>query len=487
MSVLQKHHPAIVHVRNFSQDPVLEVQSPAELLRCLSEAEGLSVGCVVLEDCFTLMQAEALAEHVSAVIGINGRFSEFFLSTFYARLRIDGLYYEVFDAAHWSFFHHHPETVKAAPADRPYFITQDTTSMEMGYARLHSEVPGQGFAGGLFIPVESDEHAIAYPLYYGTNRKPVDPDDLTKGYSSERDDRVHFGTCKVIVPKSHKIGSLGSPWWKQLLTLSPDGLLKVDWPSLRNLVEEAYWNHIRKELKKNASDSRASVLYIHGYNISFERAALRAAQLGVDLKVTGIMTFFSWPSKGKFIGYPMDEASIEASEQAIAEYLTLLVRTIGSGRVHIIAHSMGNRALLRAMNDLFTRVAKQNRVRFGQIFLAAADVDTEVFRKLAHVYKTLAKRTTLYVSSKDKALASSGIFHDYPRAGFTPPVTIVQGIDTVEASSIDLSFLGHGYYADARSLLQDMHILLQRDTPPSRRFGLQEATANGLHYWVINE
>jgi len=33
---------------------------------------------------------------------------------------------------------------------------------------------------------------------------------------------------------------------------------------------------------------------------------------------------------------------------------------------------------------------------------------------------------------KDKTLASSGILHDYPRAGFTPPVTTVDGIDTVD-------------------------------------------------------
>ena len=50
----------------------------------------------------------------------------------------------------------------------------------------------------------------------------------------------------------------------------------------------------------------------------------------------------------------------------------------------------------------------------------------------------VAARTTLYVSSKDRALASSGIVHDAPRAGYTPPVTIVDGIDTVPSACVDL-------------------------------------------------
>jgi esterase/lipase superfamily enzyme len=64
------------------------------------------------------------------------------------------------------------------------------------------------------------------------------------------------------------------------------------------------------------------VIFVHGYNVSFEQAALRAAQIGFDLSVKGAMGFFSWPSQGTLGGYISDEASVEASEAAIMEFMT---------------------------------------------------------------------------------------------------------------------------------------------------------------------
>lgn len=138
------------------------------------------------------------------------------------------------------------------------------------------------------------------------------------------------------------------------------------------------------------------------------------------------------------------------------------------------------------MQRIVQETANSRRVPFGQIFLAAPDVDSDVFRQLAGAYTRAAKRTTLYVSSRDRALAASGIVHDYPRAGYNPPLTILSGIDTVEVSNIDLTFLGHGYYADARDFLHDIHALMLNDEMPIKRMGLQAAkTDEGEEYWVI--
>ena len=47
-------------------------------------------------------------------------------------------------------------------------------------------------------------------------------------------------------------------------------------------------------------------------------------------------------------------------------------------QVHIIAHSMGNRAVLRAATRIAARVQQRSTKPFGQAILAAADVDAEV-------------------------------------------------------------------------------------------------------------
>jgi hypothetical protein len=67
---------------------------------------------------------------------------------------------------------------------------------------------------------------------------------------------------------------------------------------------------------------------------------------------------------------------------------------------------------------------------------------------------------TCYVSSRDRALKSSGIVHAGDRAGLTPPLTLLHGIDTIDTSDADLTFLGHGNYAEARPVLTDMHGIL---------------------------
>jgi esterase/lipase superfamily enzyme len=62
-------------------------------------------------------------------------------------------------------------------------------------------------------------------------------------------------------------------------------------------------------------DERDALIFVHGYNVSFQEAALRAAQIGFDLSVKGAMAFFSWPSQGATAHYSADEATIEASER----------------------------------------------------------------------------------------------------------------------------------------------------------------------------
>lgn len=332
-------------------------------------------------------------------------------------------------------------------------------------------------------PAPARPNATVYPLWFGTNRAPVDPADPAKGFSGERGSALHYGTCRVVVPRSHQIGSLGSSWWKRLLKRTDDRL-RLEEGSLRTWAADAFWADVRQALAAHDPGERAALVFIHGYNVDFEEAALRAAQIGYDLQVPGLTAFFSWPSKGDLKGYPADEAAIEASEPYLTEFLLRFTRESGAEAVHVIAHSMGNRGLLRAMQRILAQVA--GAVPFGQIFLAAPDVDPDVFRNLADAYRRLARRTTLYVSSKDKALATSGLVHDAPRLGFCPPVTVVPGLDTVEVSNIDLSFLGHGFYATARDVLQDMHRLLRADAPPDRRFGLRPARApDGNAYWVI--
>jgi esterase/lipase superfamily enzyme len=330
---------------------------------------------------------------------------------------------------------------------------------------------------------EMQAEKAEYVVWYGTNRRPNDPNDAGKGYSKLRDIVVHYGSCRVFIPKSHKIGSIGSPWWKRLLTRTDDRvrLLAID-----DLHRSDYWNRIAVQIAAMDADERCAVIFVHGYNVSFQQAAQRAAQIGFDLSIKGAMAFFSWPSQGSARGYSADEATIEASEGVIADFMTDFAERSGANAVHVIAHSMGNRGVLRAVNRIAAKARRRTGKAFGQIILAAADVDADVFQQLSAAYAEVANRTTLYVSKRDRAVEASRWLHHFARAGLMPPTLVVPGIDTINVTNVDLTMLGHGYIAEARDVLIDMHALITGGTPPGDRFGLREAkNEEGKRYWLI--
>ncbi len=351
--------------------------------------------------------------------------------------------------------------------------------------------PAVGSApGSPWLDAPRDDHARSgadYIVLYGTNRRPLDPADPSKGYSAERDDRVHYGTCKVFVPKSHRIGSVGSGRLRRIfdrLHGRQDDRLELR--AVEELAASAFWSDVQRRLHRAPSDARSAVVFVHGYNVSFHDAALRAAQIGFDLSVRGAMAFFSWPSKGRLDGYLADAATIEASEGALGDFLADFVERSGAETVHVIVHSMGNRGVLRAVNRIEQRVKQSRGARLGQFLLAAADVDAGTFRLLAAAYGQLAQRTTLYVSSRDRAVEASRWLHDFDRVGLIPPVTILPGIDTINVTNVDLTAIGHGYVGEARDVLRDMHSLINDNEPPTKRFGVREMhAADGMTYWEI--
>lgn len=327
-----------------------------------------------------------------------------------------------------------------------------------------------------------------YPVWFGTNRRPLDPTDPGKGFGSEVDERIHFGKRIVRIPSSHRVGELGSPLWKRLL-LQVDDRITVDPATV--LAREAFERDVRRFLSGLDASDRNVLVYIHGFNTGFDDAARRAAQLGFDLKVPGITVLYSWPSRGSVSGYLADLSAIEASEAQIADFLIAVSALADRGKVHIIAHSMGNRGLLRALHRATAQAALRAGTRFGQIFLSAPDISVAAFRQLASVYPQVAERTTLYVADQDRALAALEWFTEGgSRVGGSPPVLVLPGIDTVRVRDNSLFRLGHSYFAEEPDVLRDIRAQLYwREGPERRRarFGwpVPDDAPDGRGAWVI--
>jgi hypothetical protein len=169
-------------------------------------------------------------------------------------------------------------------------------------------------------------------------------------------------------PRSCRFSEMGTPFWRRLLRFD----LRADRLRLQTITSLAR-EQLLAELKLGLDAARAdgqeahALVYLHGFNVSFEEAAIRATQIGYDLKVPGATAFYNWPSRGALTAYAADAATIEASEAAITAFLAGLCTELKADRLHLIAHSMGNRGLLRAMQRIAADAELRSRVRFGQI------------------------------------------------------------------------------------------------------------------------
>lgn len=316
--------------------------------------------------------------------------------------------------------------------------------------------------------IERSDRNLQSVVWYGTNRKPINRLDHAQGFLSERDKETHFGRCLVRIPRSHRVGD---EWFDDA-----GGGLSVE--MIEPLSRVIFAQKVRQHIQEIAINSNDAVVFIHGYNTTFIQAIIRAAQLRADLKIP-TMAVFSWPSKGSFKSYAADAATIDVCEQPLTEFLSLLSESSGAEQIHVIAHSMGNRAATRSIANALATVKN-----LGQVVMAAADVDQDLFKQLAPEIIGKSVRATLYASDQDAALKISGALHEFPRAGYLPPITVVPGIDTIDVSGTDLSKLGHGYISTARTVLRDVYELLHHNTPPDSRFDLMPSL-DGT-YWQIS-
>lgn len=338
-------------------------------------------------------------------------------------------------------------------------------------------------AGERGMVSSENEFGVVYPVWFGTNRKPT---ASGSSFTHERHSSTTLGCAWVHVPAAHRFGEIGSSFWKRLRRLNVrDDRLRVAYVNPRDRT--TFFAELQESMQAGREDSGTShaLLFLHGYDTTFKDAAIRAAQIGYDLQVLGATAFFSWPSCGSVLGYSADEASIEASEPALTEFLVDFANNCGAEKIHVIAHSMGNRGLLRALQRIAASAETRGRIKFGQFFLAAPDVDREIFLNLAGLYGDHSERTTLYSSNRDLAVRFSAWLHGAPRAGYFTPYTLAPGVDTVAVPNFNVELLGHSYFAQAEGLLHDIFHLMRHDVAPDLRQRLTAVTHEGTKFWKM--
>jgi len=279
-------------------------------------------------------------------------------------------------------------------------------------------------------------------------------------------DELSYGLCRVYIPKSHKPGSTGTAWWRRLIRLESDDKLRVQ--ATAPLPESAFWDQLAEKFASEwPPGERNAFVLIHGFNVGFAEAAIRAAQLGYDLKLPGEVAFFSWPSRVGVLDYAAEEATITASVGPLAGFLDQLRARSGAERIHLFVHSMGNRGFLGALERL--AALQLPHLRLGQVFFCAPDEDCRTFADKTRLFPQACENRTLLVSPDDRAVALSRWRHQADRVGIVPPHYPYEGIETLEVTGFGLLDLGHGYFAGAEPVILDLREAIETGRPAAQR------------------
>jgi esterase/lipase superfamily enzyme len=310
---------------------------------------------------------------------------------------------------------------------------------------------------------------------FGTNRSVLAASaPPAERFANEGSGMVHYGRAEVSIPRDHRMGELESPaLWRLEFREDPTRhvvLLRVDEQDRASFLADL-------QAAVGQAEAAKALVFVHGYNVSFEDAARRTAQIAYDIAFPGVPLFYSWPSSASLLGYRDDERAIAASEPLIKAFFADLAEQAGTDQIYVLAHSMGTRATAAALAGLFSE-RPELRGRFRHIMLMAPDLDAKVFKEnLAPALIEAQGKVTLYASVNDAALKASRYLHGAMRLGEADPIVIIPGMESVDASNVHTELLGHSYYADGDSVVADLIEVVSEKGPAEQRSWLETITS----------
>jgi esterase/lipase superfamily enzyme len=336
-----------------------------------------------------------------------------------------------------------------------------------------------------------DAAALVYPkptnvkILYGTDRKVISGANSPVIFSNQPanpgEAKYSVGYTLVSVPPNHKPGKIETPSiWK--LEIHEDTLKHMVQRSIVQLSNMAF-----DELLNSTIHGNEAFIFVHGYNNSFKEAALRTAQLATDIHLQIMPIMFSWSSNGKTGDYAGDEDRVQLAVPAFKDFIKRVAKKGHFKKIHLIAHSMGNRLITSALLQL---EHDTTNLKLDQIIMAAPDVYADLF-KLSFADAVVAKcnHITIYSAKNDWALLASKKLHGNLRLGeigVPPPAYIFKKIDIIDAVNEKTDFLGHDRFARSPMIIADMDKILKYGENADQR-GIQTKMYGSYKYYFFQK
>jgi esterase/lipase superfamily enzyme len=277
---------------------------------------------------------------------------------------------------------------------------------------------------------------------------------------------ARFSLQMIGVPPGHAPGRVERPAFG-----SEDPQSHFSARSRRGLDETAFLAGLASHISGRVGANRDVLLYVHGFNTSYDEARFRLAQIVADGRFGGVAVLYTWPAAGSLLDYGAAKESATIARDALSKLLHWLSELPDIGRVHILAHSMGAWLAMEALRENAISGSPDLNGKLGDVMLAAPDIDLNVFRQqLARLDRS---HVFVLVASNDRALSlSRTLAGDRPRLGALDPNNPRDraaledlGIKAYDLSRESTGLIGHGTYADAPQAVRTIGAQIAEQRP----------------------
>ncbi len=276
-----------------------------------------------------------------------------------------------------------------------------------------------------------------------------------------RKPELRFERIDIAVPQQRRSGEISFP-----SSSGPDARTQFVVVRRDPLKRDAFLRESALETARNGFG-----IFVHGYNTSYQEGVFRLAQMTADAGRGSRAALFAWPSHGELTGYIADKEAATSSRDDLADVLTAISRARRGRETLVMAHSMGGWLVMEAMRQLRLQ-GRDDVLASLRVYLAAPDIDPNVFRAQLSVIGRLPRPMTVFVSKDDQALRLSTLLsRDRTRVGALDaqdPVVAAaarqNGVVLVDISAIrSTDQIGHDRYAHLAGLFSGQDGGLERE------------------------
>jgi esterase/lipase superfamily enzyme len=274
-------------------------------------------------------------------------------------------------------------------------------------------------------------------LLAATTRKPVNGATASPWFGTQRAGAMTIARVKLTPPSRNRfsLASIGLDEWRI------DGIDRV-----RRVGD----------LFDPQAAARNVLIYVHGFNQTFETAVLDAVSLSDGIRFHGDTMVFSWPSKANLFDYGYDRESAMWSRDGLQDVLDGLAASPSVGQINLVAHSIGSMLAMESLRQFYTRHGDAVVDRIGAVVFASPDIDLDVFSSSVQRIGSLAAKVTVIAATNDRALELSGwLAGGITRVGAAQKAQLAQlGLRVIDASDEGWGLINHDLFLSNSAVRQ---------------------------------